>query len=162
MCHLLSVFFIKIIFNWCLFSLFQVPSVPGILARDYETLVMVCKLLLDKGYLRRYFDPDLLPIPWNEPVIAFSVSIRIMSTYGSLISQQMYKVTTKLRIGFYQEFDYFPTTPGVRRAVKVAKEKLEALGHELVPFVPPHVDLVISSVISMFYADQGRYVLEAL
>lgn len=46
----------------------SVPSVPGILARDYETLVMVCKLLLDNGYLRRYFDPDLLPIPWNEPV----------------------------------------------------------------------------------------------
>ncbi len=74
----------------------------------------------------------------------------------------MFSVTYKLRIGFYEEVDYFPCTPGIRRAVRVAKEKLEALGHELVPFVPPRVDYVISSVISMFYADQGRYVLEAL
>jgi fatty acid amide hydrolase len=44
----------------------------------------------------------------------------------------------------------------------VAKEKLQELGHELIPFVPPRVEYVISSVISMFYADQGRYVLEAL
>lgn len=85
-----------------------------------------------------------------------------MKAYHPFISQQTYQVTNKLRIGFYEEFDYFPATPGVRRAVRVAKEKLEALGHELVPFVPPHVDFVISSVISMFYADQGRYVLEAL
>ena len=74
----------------------------------------------------------------------------------------MFCLTNKLRIGFYEEVDYFPCTPGVRRAIRVAKEKLEALGHELVPFVPPRIDYVVSSVISMFYADQGRYVLEAL
>lgn len=74
----------------------------------------------------------------------------------------MFKLTSKLRIGFYEEVDYFPSTPGVRRAIRIAKEKLEGLGHELIPFVPPRVDYVISSVISMFYADQGRYVLEAL
>ncbi|XP_046652403.1 fatty acid amide hydrolase 1-like [Daphnia pulicaria] len=118
-----------------------IPSVPGILARDSKTVIMLCKLLLDDGYIRRYFDPDLLPIPWNE---------------------QMFGLSNKLRIGYYEECDYFPCTPGVRRAVRVAKEKLEALGHELIPFVPPRVDYVISSVISMFYADQGRYVLEAL
>ncbi|KAK4023161.1 hypothetical protein OUZ56_008590 [Daphnia magna] len=118
-----------------------IPSVPGILARDSKTVILLCKLLLDDGYIRRYFDPDLLPIPWNE---------------------QMFTVSSKLRIGYYEECDYFPCTPGVRRAIRIAKEKLEALGHELIPFLPPRVDYVISSVISMFYADQGRYVLEAL
>ena len=62
----------------------------------------------------------------------------------------MFCLTNKLRIGFYEEVDYFPCTPGVRRAIRVAKEKLEALGHELVPFVPPRIDYVVSSVISMF------------
>lgn len=45
-----------------------VPSVPGILAKDSKTVIMLCQLLLDDGYIRRYFDPDLLPIPWNEQV----------------------------------------------------------------------------------------------
>ena len=74
----------------------------------------------------------------------------------------MFSLSNKLRIGYYEECEYFPCTPGVWRAVRVAKEKLQELGHELIPFVPPRVEYVISSVISMFYADQGRYVLEAL
>ena len=45
-----------------------VPSVPGILTKDSKTVIMLCQLLLDDGYIRRYFDPDLLPIPWNEQV----------------------------------------------------------------------------------------------
>lgn len=48
-----------------------VPSVPGILARDSKTVIILCKLLLDDGYIRRYFDPDLLPIPWNEQVTLY-------------------------------------------------------------------------------------------
>ena len=74
----------------------------------------------------------------------------------------MCSLSNKLRMGYYEECEYFPCTPGVWRAVRVAKEKLQELGHELIPFVPPRVEYVISSVISMFYADQGRYVLEAL
>ena len=53
-------------------QLFLVPSVPGILARDSKTIIMLCKLLLDDGYIRRNFDPDLLPIPWNEQVRNYS------------------------------------------------------------------------------------------
>lgn len=81
---------------------------------------------------------------------------------GLILFVKLHQIPKKLRIGFYEEFDYFPATPGVQRAVRIAKEKLEALGHELIPFVPQRVDFVISSVISIFYADQGRYVLEAL
>lgn len=74
----------------------------------------------------------------------------------------MFSSTKKLKIGYYNQADYFPTTPGIKRAIQLAKSHLESLGHELVPFTPPRLDYVISNVLSMFYADRGRYVLEAL
>lgn len=67
-----------------------------------------------------------------------------------------------MRIGFYDEFEYFPTTPGVRRAVQITKTKLEALGHELIPFAPTNVDFAINSHINMLNADEGRYILETM
>lgn len=44
-----------------------VQAVPGILARDSFTINLVSKLLLDECYIAK-FDPNVLPIPWNELV----------------------------------------------------------------------------------------------
>jgi hypothetical protein len=48
--------------------LVKVASVPGIMARDSQTVVTVTKLLLNDNHLQIHGDPDLLPIPWNEKV----------------------------------------------------------------------------------------------
>ena len=47
---------------------FSVPSVPGLMSRDVETLILVTKLLLDHSYHAK-FDAEVLPIPWNEQVL---------------------------------------------------------------------------------------------
>ncbi|XP_046653551.1 fatty acid amide hydrolase 1-like isoform X1 [Daphnia pulicaria] len=118
-----------------------VASVPGIMARDSQTVVTVTKLLLNDNHLQIHGDPDLLPIPWNE---------------------KMFSEKRNLRIGYYEDDGFFPTTPGIRRAIQIAKAKLEASGHELVPFLPPRVEYVLNSFISILTADQSRYLLEAL
>ena len=74
----------------------------------------------------------------------------------------MFSEKRKLRIGYYEDDGFFPTTPGIRRAIQTAKSSLEASGHELVPFHPPRVDFVLNSFINLLTADQSRYLLEAL
>lgn len=46
----------------------EVEPVPGIMARDSQTVLTVTKLLLDNNHLRIHGDLDVLPIPWNEQV----------------------------------------------------------------------------------------------
>ncbi len=74
----------------------------------------------------------------------------------------MFRPERTLRIGYYDGDGYFPTTPGVRRCVAEAVSLLEALGHELIPFQPPHVAKVLSSLLSFGYADGGRFLLKSL
>lgn len=129
------------------------------MARDSQTVLTVTKLLLNNNYLQIHGDPDVLPIPWNEHVkqIAFIFENLLTNIY-----KQMFSEKRKLRIGYYENDGYFPTTPGIRRAVQIAKSKLEELGHELVPFVPPRLDYVVNSFISLLTADQSKYLLDAL
>ena len=68
----------------------------------------------------------------------------------------------KLRIGYYDDDGFFPVTPGVRRAVKESRKRLQELGHELIEFTPPRVEQVVSSFISILGADRGRYLLDAV
>jgi Asp-tRNA(Asn)/Glu-tRNA(Gln) amidotransferase A subunit family amidase len=75
---------------------------------------------------------------------------------------KMFSEKRNLRIGYYEDDGFFPTTPGIRRAIQIAKAKLEASGHELVPFLPPRVEYVLNSFFSILTADQSRYLLEAL
>lgn len=74
----------------------------------------------------------------------------------------MFNDKRKLRIGYYEDDGYFPTTPGIRRAIQNVKSKFEALGHELILFAPPRPDYVMNSFVSLLSADQSRYLLEAL
>lgn len=68
----------------------------------------------------------------------------------------------KLRIGYYDCDGFFPTTPGMKRAVRMAREGLQKLGHELVPFSPSRVDYMLETYVSVMQCDQGRYLLDAL
>ena len=40
----------------------------------------------------------------------------------------------KLRIGFFEDTSDLGSGPSVKRAIRMVKEKLERLGHEVVPF----------------------------
>ena len=45
-----------------------VEPVPGIMARDSQTVITITKHLLHNNHLQNHGDPDVLPIPWNEQV----------------------------------------------------------------------------------------------
>jgi len=115
-----------------------IKAVPGIMARETSTVVLLSKLLLDRCYLSKY-DTLAVPIPWNHQLPA-----------------------RKLRIGYYENDGFFPTTPGVQRAVRMARDHYEKLGHELVPFSPSNIDLMTGSMITLVQADQAKSFLDAL
>ena len=45
----------------------SVAGVPGLLAKDLDTLIMSFKLLIEEGRQHNY-DSLALPIPWNNEV----------------------------------------------------------------------------------------------
>ncbi|GMT15712.1 hypothetical protein PFISCL1PPCAC_7009, partial [Pristionchus fissidentatus] len=52
---------------------------------------------------------------------------------------EMYEEGKKYRIGYYTDDGWFTATPGCVRVVNEAKDKLEKMGHTLVPFFPPPI-----------------------
>ncbi|GMT15748.1 hypothetical protein PFISCL1PPCAC_7045, partial [Pristionchus fissidentatus] len=50
---------------------------------------------------------------------------------------ELYEEGKKYRIGYYTDDGWFTAAPGCVRMVHEAKEKLERMGHTLVPFTPP-------------------------
>ena len=110
------------------------------MARDVDTIILVTKLLFDKFHLYQY-DPELVPIPWNE---------------------QLFTTKRKLRIGFYDDDGFLQATPGMSRAVRVARESLEKAGHQLIPFNPPDVAEALNIYFRILLADQGKFLREAL
>jgi len=50
----------------------------------------------------------------------------------------------------------------MKRAVQMARESLEKLGHELIPFRPTKVDYVLNSYTRIIQADGAKYLLGAL
>lgn len=146
-----------------------VKAVPGIIARDTETLLLLHKLLLTDNYHREFADPDVLPIPWNDSVrhfdfLAHSLRCALCKAFILFCWWVLQKFITerKLRIGYYDDDGYFPSTPGVRRAVHLSRLRLQELGHELIPFAPPRVEEVVNSFTSLIGADRCKYLLEAL
>merc|ERR1712071_286629 len=117
-----------------------IDAVPGIVAKDTSTVILISKLLLQQDCLQT-FDDSMLPIPWNE---------------------QLSQPGRKLKIGYYEDDGFFPTTPGVQRAVRMAREHYEKLGHELIPFRPFNVEALVKSYGFMMVADQAETLLTNL
>jgi Asp-tRNA(Asn)/Glu-tRNA(Gln) amidotransferase A subunit family amidase len=67
-----------------------------------------------------------------------------------------------LVIGYYDHDGYFPPTPGLRRAVAVAKQFLEKRGHKLVPFAVPDAEHAWKLYMDLMKADNLVQFAEAL
>jgi Asp-tRNA(Asn)/Glu-tRNA(Gln) amidotransferase A subunit family amidase len=78
--------------------------------------VKIMTEVLFKAYVH---DTKLPPLPFDN------------EAYNSLTG---IKASKRLRIGYFDTLPLFESSVSTKRAIKIAKEKLEALGHTLVPF----------------------------
>eukprot|EP00349_Pseudokeronopsis_sp_Brazil_P009631 CAMPEP_0202970280 /NCGR_PEP_ID=MMETSP1396-20130829/16256_1 /ASSEMBLY_ACC=CAM_ASM_000872 /TAXON_ID= /ORGANISM="Pseudokeronopsis sp., Strain Brazil" /LENGTH=149 /DNA_ID=CAMNT_0049698683 /DNA_START=709 /DNA_END=1158 /DNA_ORIENTATION=- len=97
--------------NFCPFDYIQTS--PGPLARTFEDLLCLSKLMLSAPVTAQ--DPTVPPLSFADHL--YSSTLR-----------------NKGRIGYFDSFQLAPTSPSVKRAIRMAKEALEAQGYELVPF----------------------------
>ncbi len=61
-----------------------------------------------------------------------------------------------LRVAMYEDDGFFPASPGVRRAVRVAAAALEAQGVIVEPWTPPDVTQAMDLFVQILGADGGR------
>lgn len=115
-----------------------VRSCYGPMTRDVDTIHYFMENVLVDEYFK--MDPLAFPMPFNK---------------------QEYNSTRKLRIGYYDSLDYIKSVPVVRRAVQMAKEKLEKKGYELVPYKLPDVEYGLTLFISSLFGDNGKSIADA-
>ena len=89
-------------------------SCLGPMAQNVDGLTLLMQAL--SGPKAFDIDPTLPPLPFNQAI---------------------YSSREKLRIGYFTNLDFFEAVPAMKRGVLEAKQKLEALGHELVPWEFP-------------------------
>lgn len=78
--------------------------------------IKVMTEVLFKAFLQ---DSKLPPLPFNN------------DTYNAIVQL---KTSRKLRIGYFDTLPLFESSASIKRAIRIAKDKLEAQGHTLVPF----------------------------
>jgi Asp-tRNA(Asn)/Glu-tRNA(Gln) amidotransferase A subunit family amidase len=76
------------------------------------------KLATEIFFQSHQLDPSAAPLPFNE------------SAYQDIISGKR----KGLKIGYFDSLPLFPSSDAMRRAINIAKVKLEREGHILVPF----------------------------
>ncbi|CAH8490320.1 unnamed protein product [Dicrocoelium dendriticum] len=117
-----------------------VTSTPGPLARDVETCMSVVKALFN-SHLHREFDYFVPPLKYSDE----------------------HSFEVPLRIGYFVTDGSFTPVPAAQRAVMHVKAKLEARGHELVPWQPPFKGCQwLSLFVTGVYADGMQPLLRAL
>ncbi|XP_068223191.1 fatty-acid amide hydrolase 1-like [Palaemon carinicauda] len=114
-----------------------IESAPGFLGKDVSIVVAGLRAMLEGGPMID-LDPELPPLSWRHHI---------------------FNDIRPLTIGWYEDDNLFPVTPGCRRAVYEARQALAAAGHNIVPFTPPAVDHAWKLITSCFSADQGRNVI---
>ncbi|XP_066986117.1 fatty acid amide hydrolase 1-like [Macrobrachium rosenbergii] len=114
-----------------------IESAPGFLGSDVSIVVTALRSVLEGGPMME-LDPELPPLSWRHHI---------------------FNDIRPLTIGWYEDDNLFPVTPGCRRAVYEARQALAAAGHNMVPFTPPAVDHAWKLITSCFSADQGRNVI---
>ena len=116
-----------------------VTKCAGVLAGD----VAGCRLFMQAMCCEEMWSRDrrVVPMPFN---------------------QELATGKRRMRIGYYDNDGFFPTTPAYRRAVHEAKAVLEAAGHELVPFTPPNIAKAATLYYSLVGADGGETVIRLM
>ena len=105
----------------------------GPMARTVEDLVLMGQIA-DPRIMSR-FDPGVPPLPPPDPS---AVNLK------------------GLRIGWHEDDGYLTPAPSLTRAVRIAKEALEAAGAELVPMRPVDEGEVLFLWIAAMSSDGGR------
>ena len=85
------------------YYIFTVYPTSGVLGADCEVVTLAVKKLFTDMPM---YNPDTPPLPWRQDIL---------------------DSTRKLRIGWYDFDGICPATPGVKRAVKEAADKLKVI-----------------------------------
>ncbi|KAA8900774.1 hypothetical protein TRICI_006153 [Trichomonascus ciferrii] len=112
----------------------HVPSVIGPMTRDFPSLVMISKAILQEEPWN--YDPICVPMPWNQ------------TEFDNARSR-------KLRIGVLWDNNIVRPLPPVKRALEVAVEKLKAAGHDLIPFNAEEVEKAAFELSDTFFSVDG-------
>ena len=115
-------------------QIFLVGSATGVLGKDTFITTLVAKTILD-AQEHLWKDVSVVPVPWNE----------------SRFSEKK-----TLTIGYFDNFEYFPCTPGVKRAVHEAIKHLKVAGHTLLPFSMLNPEMIIEEFFKLTTADDGK------
>ena len=71
--------------------------------------------------------------------------------------QSLYSPGRKLRIAYYEEDDFFPPMPGVKRALREVIELLRSEGHEVIPWKPVDFKKAFFIMSHFVFADKGFF-----
>ncbi|KAK9519034.1 hypothetical protein VZT92_021789 [Zoarces viviparus] len=118
----------------------SVPSSPGPMARDVDSLALGMQALLCDHMFS--LDPTVPPVPFN---------------------MQIYQSSKPLRIGYLENDGYTQPSPSMARGIREVKALLEQAGHTLVPYSPLKIDYVVNElVIKAVLADGATSFLQKL
>ncbi|XP_068949170.1 vitamin D3 hydroxylase-associated protein-like isoform X2 [Petaurus breviceps papuanus] len=118
----------------------SVITMAGPMARDVDSLVLVFKLLVSEYMFQ--LDPMVPPMPFREEV---------------------YSSTKPLRIGYVETDGYTQPSPSMVRAIRDVSKKLQAAGHQIIPFSILRSDYMMTKLfLEGLYADGGEMLLEEL
>uniref|UniRef100_A0AAX7VC53 Fatty-acid amide hydrolase 1 n=1 Tax=Astatotilapia calliptera TaxID=8154 RepID=A0AAX7VC53_ASTCA len=123
-----------------IFRMKLVPSSPGPMARDVDSLALCMQALLCDHMFS--LDPTVPPLPFN---------------------MEIYRSSRPLRIGYLESDGYTHPSPSMARGVREVKALLEQAGHTLVPYCPLKMDQIFPELlIKGFLADGATTLLQKL
>ncbi|XP_029285823.1 LOW QUALITY PROTEIN: vitamin D3 hydroxylase-associated protein-like [Cottoperca gobio] len=118
----------------------SVPSCPGPMARDVDSLALCMEALLCDHMFA--LDPTVPPIPFNV---------------------QTYQSSQPLRIGYLENDGFSQPSPSMLRSVREVKALLEQAGHTLVPYTPLKVShVMVELIVKGIFADGAATLCQKL
>lgn len=121
-----------------LILLFLVSNTSGLLGRNTDVLVAGMKALLQEGLMTK-LDPTIPHISWNN---------------------NLYESRVPLKIGWLEEDQFFPVTPGCKRGIRMAKLALERRGHEVIPFNDLNLEEIYDCGLDIAFSEGGVAMLD--
>ncbi|CAG7786166.1 unnamed protein product [Allacma fusca] len=116
-------------------KLIGINPVPAIFSDKASTLATIFKALTENDIQNRY-DPTTVPVSWRA---------------------NLFESNRSLRFGYLTSIPFFPTMGDTPLVVEATKQKLEALGHTVVPFELPDGYRFMKLMIDLIFADGGNY-----